>query len=378
MLQEDLSVFEGGGEGTIMPSPDPDGPGGIPGGADKRTVTITSGQELVWQEGAAAGMLEDGQFEVLVDDGRLVFGNFVKAKIQGKVFLDKYKDGYFDSYHDKELKGIKIILSLQETGQLVDEVYTDEWGHYYFEGLIPGVAYKITQIQPHEFKDGPNIQGEPQVGEVVEYEEGVVDDMFTNIVLSSGDCAEGYDFIEHYFSKRDYTSRYAGVFDSAWTGLSSYDSSEESYTQDSYTHSNKHFKKTFDSLKSYKYKFKSRYSSDHSSDYFKDDSKAHDDSEHTGKKKHVAQHSKDGDDSQKVRKRKLKSRKPVHKSKVDYEHSATQTGYHKKINSYRKKIAARSHAEVHAVDSVWTAYGSAGSSDTDGGRAKFWSRYRRW
>jgi hypothetical protein len=63
-----------------MPSPDPDGLGGVPGGAEIRNVTINSGKELVWKSGITGDMLEPGQEEEVVNaaDGRLHFGNFIK------------------------------------------------------------------------------------------------------------------------------------------------------------------------------------------------------------------------------------------------------------------------------------------------------------
>ena len=163
--------------------------------------------------------LDSGEQNLTLDAG-IIQQDQPPAKIKGKVFVDKHKDGHFNKYWDKELKGVEIRLSLQsDPDNVIETVFTDEWGRYEFNNLQPGVAYKITQIQPHEFKDGPNKPGwsinEANVG-VVEFQKDVVDDMFTNIVLESGECAEGFDFIEHFFSKRDHTSSTTNLFGSVW------------------------------------------------------------------------------------------------------------------------------------------------------------------
>ena len=141
MLQEDLSVFPGGGTGYIMASPDPDGPGGIPGGAEKRTVTVTSGKELVWQDDAADGTLQPGQEEELVDDGRLVFGNFIKGSIHAYGYEDLDADGNLDpedTAWQETLPGKKIDL-FDENGVFITSQTTDANGQVHFLNLTPGV-----------------------------------------------------------------------------------------------------------------------------------------------------------------------------------------------------------------------------------------------
>ena len=124
----------------IMPSPDPDGPGGVPGGADKRMVVITSGKELVWRDGATHGMLEPGQEEELVDDGRLVFGNFIKGSIHAYDFEDLEADGILDPHDiawDENLPGKKIDL-FDVDGNLIESQTTDSTGQVWFLNLVPG------------------------------------------------------------------------------------------------------------------------------------------------------------------------------------------------------------------------------------------------
>ena len=160
MLQEDLTAFPGDGLGTIMPSPDPDGPGGVPGGADKRTVTVLSGQELVWQDGAAMGMLEQGQEEVLVDDGRLIFGNFIKGSIHAFGFEDMDADGNYepptDTPWEAALPGKKIDL-LDANGNFITSATTDGTGQVWFLGLPPGVYMLQEDLTPFDLDgDGSN------------------------------------------------------------------------------------------------------------------------------------------------------------------------------------------------------------------------------
>ncbi len=128
----------------IMPSPDPDGPGGIPGGAERRTVTITSGKELVWRDGAAHDMLKIGQEEELVDDGRLVFGNFIKGSIHGFKFEDFDADGTYEPNEgDVPFAGIPFEL-IDASGQVIDSQTTNSTGQFWFIGLMPG-QYTVVE-----------------------------------------------------------------------------------------------------------------------------------------------------------------------------------------------------------------------------------------
>ena len=146
MLQEDISIWD---PNHIMPSPDPDGGGPIPGGADKRTVTITSGKELVWKDDAA-GMLLDGQEEELVDDGRLIFGNFIKGSIHGFKFNDLDQDGNYDPPEESGVEGVTFTLTgTTFAGQVVGpvETMTNQDGDFWFTGLTPG-NYTVTESVP--------------------------------------------------------------------------------------------------------------------------------------------------------------------------------------------------------------------------------------
>jgi hypothetical protein len=357
-VREDLDVLDGFALTTLP---------------NTRTFTIISGEELVYEDGAA--MLPDGdqRFETNVGND-LRWGNTPTdepAKIKGKVFVDKHKDGYFNKYKDKELKGVKIILSQQDTGQVVAETFTDEWGRYHFEGLIPGVAYKITQIQPHEFKDGPNIPGwsinKAEVG-VVEFQKDVVDDMFTNIVLESGECTKGFDFTEHYFSKRDYTSRHSGNLHSVWNSFNSawnaFRSHKHSKT-DGHVGSDGHFSKKFDSHDFIKRRFTSRHT--------KDRIGSHDTDNH----KFTSRHTKDRFGLHDFRKRKFKSRSSSYSYSSVSNGNTSVTAYGQS-SKYGDATSAWSRCEASVADAVWTAYGSSWSSSGYGSRSSIWSRFSRW
>ena len=173
-LQEDLSVFDLDGNMSndndhIMPSPAPDVvlPDGtvIPGGADMRTVVVTSGQEHAWEPGASTRMgdLDPGQVEVFNDHGdgnlvdeNLIFGNFIKGSIHAFGFFDKDADGeyepldgdvaWFDKFPD-DPKVIELTADLDGDGMndVMETASTDENGEVWFENLTPG-AYELREL----------------------------------------------------------------------------------------------------------------------------------------------------------------------------------------------------------------------------------------
>jgi len=143
VLKEDLSVFAP--SSGVMASPDPDGGGVVPGGAASRTVTIGSGQELVYKDGATMDMLKDGQEEVLVDDGRLVFGNFRKAELGDFVWHDLDEDGIQDA-GEPGIPNVTVNLK-NSLGVVIDTTTTDADGLYLFDDLTPG-TYSVQFVQP--------------------------------------------------------------------------------------------------------------------------------------------------------------------------------------------------------------------------------------
>jgi protocatechuate 3,4-dioxygenase beta subunit len=161
VLKEDLSVFAS--DPHVMASPDPDGPGGVPGGAATRTVTITSGQELVYKDGAAMGMLKDGQEEVLVNDGRLVFGNFLKGSIHGFGYEDLDADGILDNtdvaWNVPNVSAKKIDLYAADGTTLLGSQLTDSNGQFWFLGLAPGTY--VLKEDLSVFASDPHVMASP-------------------------------------------------------------------------------------------------------------------------------------------------------------------------------------------------------------------------
>ena len=130
-----------------------------------RAVTVGSGEELVWRDGAA--MLDPittpaPKHEVLLDDDgslwdeNLMFGNYVKGSVHGFKFEDYNGDGVFDlSAGDQGMGAIPFILTkTDENGvtlldenddpvfQVADLSAAD--GQFWFLDLVPGY-YRLEE-----------------------------------------------------------------------------------------------------------------------------------------------------------------------------------------------------------------------------------------
>jgi hypothetical protein len=217
-----------------MPSPDPDGDGPIPGGADNRTVTITSGKELVWQQGATDGMLKTGQEEVIVGNQTLMFANFIKGSIHVFGFQDVDVNGTYNSNIDKPwdnstLPSKKIDLFDNSTGLQIDSQYTNENGEAWFLGLVPGnytLREDLSIFDPDQIMASPDPDGDGPIpggadnrtvtitsGIELAWEEGATDGM-----LKDGQEEEVVDnFILHFanFIKPSYIQIIKNVTDTA-------------------------------------------------------------------------------------------------------------------------------------------------------------------
>jgi hypothetical protein len=161
-LQEDIGIFN---LTQVMPSPDPDGEGGIPGGADMRNFTITSGQEYAWTSGAA--MISDGsnKTEIVVKNQTLSFGNFIKGSLHLMAFDDLNADGIFENGTEPLWNGTfiakKIDLSYANGTPITSE-FIDEFGEAWFVNLMPGnytlqedtSIFNLTQVMPSPDPDG--------------------------------------------------------------------------------------------------------------------------------------------------------------------------------------------------------------------------------
>ncbi|MEX2215000.1 MAG: SdrD B-like domain-containing protein [Phycisphaeraceae bacterium] len=170
-----------------MPSP---GTGGM--NADgtmftiERTVVITSGIERAWDEGAAMLPAGDERTEVVNDpdgsgvDEDLMFGNFFKACLGDRVWLDLDADGNQDKdgngvFTEPGINGVtvKLLADLDNNGSfetLIDTTLTStlldadgdgnlDAGTYKFTGLTPGVKYAVMFNNPDDFDATTNPDG---------------------------------------------------------------------------------------------------------------------------------------------------------------------------------------------------------------------------
>jgi protocatechuate 3,4-dioxygenase beta subunit len=122
-------------------------------GGNTITVTINSGEELVWTPGAANLQGHPAQHEV--DRPDLVFGNWIEGSIHGCVFHDD-GDGVYAASDDTIAGGI-LVEVYDSTGAFVASMTTPgsgpDFGLFWFEGLRPD-TYDIRV---------PDLQGGAQV-----------------------------------------------------------------------------------------------------------------------------------------------------------------------------------------------------------------------
>ena len=109
-------------------------------------LDVESGEEYVWQDGAAMTLLP-GQFETNIGSS-LMFGNAVLGSIHGFKFADANANGVYDPPADTALMGITIQLTGDIDGNAtidVTTVQTDAAGEFSFENLYPG-PYTLSEI----------------------------------------------------------------------------------------------------------------------------------------------------------------------------------------------------------------------------------------
>jgi uncharacterized repeat protein (TIGR01451 family)/fimbrial isopeptide formation D2 family protein len=110
------------------------------------------------------------------------------SSISGRVYVDVNNNGQPDT-GERPIVGVRILLTgTDASGNSVSrETTTDVNGDWRFDLLPPG-TYTVTQVQPTDYVDGPDIAG--SAGGTAG------NDIVSNIVLGGGQDAIGYDFGE--------------------------------------------------------------------------------------------------------------------------------------------------------------------------------------
>lgn len=129
---------------------------------------------------------------------------FVPSEISGRVFVDCNLNQVFDPAVDRPLAGVTITL----TGSTVFNqpvtvtTSTSSDGTYQFTSLLPG-KYTITQSQPAEYFDGPDVLGTIVVGPdntpaPPDNYGKLENDRFSDIFIETGNSrGREYNFIEY-------------------------------------------------------------------------------------------------------------------------------------------------------------------------------------
>ncbi|MFI4873940.1 MAG: SdrD B-like domain-containing protein, partial [Blastopirellula sp. JB062] len=122
------------------------------------------------------------------------FGEIKPASISGSVHLTDRDGNCHDgvSVITPPLEGVVIEL-LDADGNVIATTTTDANGEYLFDNLLPG-TYSIREYTPDGLIDGGD-----HVGKIdgIKVGENSVNDLLSNIVLTSGDEGVNYDFCEH-------------------------------------------------------------------------------------------------------------------------------------------------------------------------------------
>lgn len=121
------------------------------------------------------------------------FGEYRRAEIRGHVRLSTPDGDCFVEGEESRPVENAVIRLYDSTGKLLAETKTNAAGEYRFGDLLPG-TYTVVEETPAGLLDG-----DEHVGTVRGVEVGALggDDTIRDILLTSGDVGENYDFCEH-------------------------------------------------------------------------------------------------------------------------------------------------------------------------------------
>lgn len=142
-----------------------------------------------------------------------------QSQLGGWTYIDRNNDGILNFVNDPDpefaIGGVNISLfsKVANVESLVATTQSDDFGRYIFENINPG-TYVLRQTQPVEFVDGLDtlgslfsFDGQPVPPPPTDSPGSVLDNAFTNIVLTANVGGEFYNFGERglkagYASKR--------------------------------------------------------------------------------------------------------------------------------------------------------------------------------
>ena len=110
-------------------------------------LTLEAGEEITWHDGVTSLVFLPPP-DKNEENERPIFGNFVKGSIHGFKFEDLDGNGGFDPTNERGFPGIRFQLA-DSSGNVLDEVTTDDNGEFWFTGLRPG-EYIVRELLPPE------------------------------------------------------------------------------------------------------------------------------------------------------------------------------------------------------------------------------------
>ncbi|WP_167546894.1 DUF7467 domain-containing protein [Stieleria maiorica] len=186
--------------GTYTISEDPIPPGfSLTTTPNLRTFVVQSGEELVYEPGAADLPAGDTRTEVVLGD-LLKWGNTELASLGDFVWEDLNADGIQDA-GEPGINGVTVklldsggnVLQTTTTGAGPDDPTTpgdESNGYYEFTGLTPGVEYTVMFVNPDDVGPDAYMFSAPLVGGDSTVDSNVTDPVngtTPGVILSSGE-----------------------------------------------------------------------------------------------------------------------------------------------------------------------------------------------